>query len=367
MKKLFFAWLLTGWLTVGLAQERTIDFPDVPGYVTLVTDLHIHSIFSDGSVWPDIRIQEALLDGLDAIAVTEHLEYQPHKKDLPHPDRNRAYELALEYAKGKDLLVIPGVEITRNMPPGHSNAIFVQDANKFLIEDPLEVFREAKKQGAYVFWNHPNWTAQRSDGVATLTDLHRQLLKEKLLHGIEVVNELTFSDEAMALAKEHQLAMLGTSDIHGLIDWLFEVPEGGHRPVTLVFAKERSLEGIKEGLFARRTVIWNKNNLIGEEAVLQPLIQASIQVDSASYGGKSEVLTVQLKNSSDARYVLRNQSGYTLHTTTDLVELAPQSITEIQVKTLQRMEQVELKFEVLNALIAPNQHPQLKISVEVGS
>ena len=50
------------------AQSRFIEFPDVDGYQTLVVDLHIHSIFSDGDVWPSIRVQESLLDGLDLMA-----------------------------------------------------------------------------------------------------------------------------------------------------------------------------------------------------------------------------------------------------------------------------------------------------------
>ena len=45
----------------------------------------MHSVFSDGSVWPDIRVQEAIRDGLDVIATTEHIEYQPWKDDIPHP------------------------------------------------------------------------------------------------------------------------------------------------------------------------------------------------------------------------------------------------------------------------------------------
>jgi hypothetical protein len=56
------------------------------------------------------------MDGLDAISITDHLEYQPKQEDIPHPDRNRGYELALESAMETELLVIPGVEITRPMP-----------------------------------------------------------------------------------------------------------------------------------------------------------------------------------------------------------------------------------------------------------
>ena len=43
------------------------------------TDLHIHTVFSDGAVWPSIRVEEARKEGLDLIAMTEHLEYQPHQ------------------------------------------------------------------------------------------------------------------------------------------------------------------------------------------------------------------------------------------------------------------------------------------------
>lgn len=95
---------------------KSSKFPDIPGYLTLKCDFHQHTVFSDGSVWPNIRVQEALKDGVDAIALTDHLEYQPHKIDIPHPNRNRSYEIALKEAEGKDLIVIRGGEITRDMP-----------------------------------------------------------------------------------------------------------------------------------------------------------------------------------------------------------------------------------------------------------
>lgn len=74
---------------------REIVFPDTGDRLTLVVDLHTHSVFSDGHVWPKIRVEEALRDGLDALAITEHLEWQPHLEDIPHPDRNRSFEEAV--------------------------------------------------------------------------------------------------------------------------------------------------------------------------------------------------------------------------------------------------------------------------------
>ena len=249
------------------------------------------------------------------------------------------------------------------MPPGHNNAIFIEDANALLQDDAVDVFREAKRQGGFAFWNHPNWTSQRPSGISELTDLHRQLIRDGLLHGIEVVNELTYSDEALQIALDNDLTILGTSDVHGLIDWSFKVPEGGHRSITLVFATERSSAGIEEALHAGRTVAWFNNTLIGKEEHLVPLIKASLTVTEASYSADTTVLTVTIENSSDAEYVLDNQSGFTLHANTDLVTLQPQGTTTLQVKTIERRDAISLRFEVLNAITAPGVHPQLVLDV----
>jgi len=47
--------------------------PDISGYQTVLCDFHIHTMFSDGSVWPTVRVQEAWMEGLDAISITDHL------------------------------------------------------------------------------------------------------------------------------------------------------------------------------------------------------------------------------------------------------------------------------------------------------
>ena len=63
--------------------RRSVKIPDIPGYRTLKCDFHIHTVFSDGAVWPSVRSEEAWREGLDAIAITEHIESQPHAADLP--------------------------------------------------------------------------------------------------------------------------------------------------------------------------------------------------------------------------------------------------------------------------------------------
>ncbi|MAG20619.1 MAG: Sb-PDE family phosphodiesterase [Candidatus Marinimicrobia bacterium] len=346
-------------------HDRVIRFPDVQGYKTLTCDLHMHTVFSDGDVWPIIRVDEAIRDGLDVIAITEHLEYQPHKEDIPNPDRNRSHVVASNRAEGHDLIILNGSEITRQMPPGHSNAVFVKDANKLLHEDAMDVFREAKRQDAFVFWNHPNWLSQTPNGIVPLSDIHKDLIKKKLLHGIEVVNDTTYSDEAVQIALDYNLTMLGTSDIHGLVDWQYRVPQGGHRPVTLVFAKEKSAEAVKKALTKRRTVVWFNNLLIGRETEMMPLLEASIKIDAASYRGNSDVAEVILKNYSDSKFILSNRGKFNFQAKGDLVTVPPHSTVTLLVKTLKRLSSFEIKFEVMNVLTAPRSHPTITFFVAV--
>lgn len=365
---------------------RKIFFPDIDGYKTLLTDFHQHTVFSDGSVWPTIRVEEAIKDGLDAISLTEHLEYQPYSKDIPNPDRNRAYNIAKSFAKNKNksldrkLIVINGQEITRSMPPGHINAIFLNDANKLLHpKDSIKGILAANKQDAFVFWNHPAWPAQRSDGIAKLDEFHKYLIEKKLLHGIEVVNELYYSEEALRLALENDLTIMGTSDIHGLIDWLFKVPDDnessngtlpGHRPVTIIFSKDKSEDGIKDALFAGRTAVFYNELLIGKEENLKPLVEKCLVINNIndlelgySEDGKSTIKKVEIKNVSDAPFILKNLNSFTFETNSDIINIMPNSIHSISVKTKGGTLN-ELKFEVLNGIIAPKKY--LNISLQIA-
>ena len=113
----------------GKAQVRNeIRVPDPEGYRTLKCDFHIHTVFSDGLVWPTVRVDEAYREGLDAIALTEHLEYRPHRQDII-ASHNRSYEIAEKTARNNQVILIRGSEITRPMAPGHFNAIFLNDCD----------------------------------------------------------------------------------------------------------------------------------------------------------------------------------------------------------------------------------------------
>jgi predicted metal-dependent phosphoesterase TrpH len=361
---------------------RHIVFPDTAQFKTLVVDLHTHSVFSDGHVWPKIRVAEALRDGLDAMAVTEHLEYQPHRADIPHEDRNRAIVAAQEAAAGSDLIIVAGSEITRQFPAGHINAVFIEDANALFqvdnapedVSDASAYYTQANKwpaqnavdaahsQGAFIFWNHPYWTAQKPDGIARMNKFHRANIKSDKLHGIEIANGQDYSAEAHAIALKYDLALIGVSDVHDLIDWDYEPHNGGHRPVNLVLATDKSAAALKQALFEKRTLVWFRNILIGRKPEMDAMLSASLSITTASYRTGTEVLDVTIENVSDASFELKNMTKMTFMDHADRIVVAPNTTTKITVKPGKLAKQIELKFEVQNALLAPGKHPRISLT-----
>ena len=344
------------------SQKRKVFFKSPAGVYFISSDLHIHSVFSDGAVWPTVRVDEAIRDSLDLISLTEHLEYQSHISDIPHTNRNRSFQIAGGYVQKKPLAVVHGTEITKPMPPGHFNAIFIKDANKFFDKnkEPLSFINginEANNQGAFVFWNHPMWEANRSDGIAKLDPIHKEVINKKLLHGIEVVNFDTFSEEAMQIALDNELTMMGTSDVHVLIDWDFNKKEESfHRPITFIMSKNRTIKSIRDALFNGDTFIWYRDLIIGKSNNLKQVIQNNLKVISKGYGFKGrkvEILQVELINKSVAPISLNYIGEYTFHNDYKFIELKPRSSKTIYVKTKKIKETVSLEFEILNYVIAP--------------
>jgi hypothetical protein len=262
-------------LRPALAAEvrREIHFPDLVGYQTIQCDLHMHTVFSDGQVWPPVRVVEAWRQGLDAISITDHIEYQPHQDDVK-TNHNRPYELSREAAKIHGVLLVKGAEITRDTPPGHFNATFLKDIYSLDTEDFLEVIKRANEQGAFVVWNHQEWKGPEN---GRWLDVHTTMVNNKWLHAMEVANGGTYYPSAHKWCLEKGLTMIGASDIHEP-DRREASTVDGHRTMTLVFVKERTLDGLKESLQQGRTIVWYKDQLIGRKEWLEPLFAKCVQV-----------------------------------------------------------------------------------------
>ena len=167
-----------------LFYRNEIVIPGFDGYQTLKCDFHIHTCFSDGTVWPNVRVDEAWQEGLDAIAMTDHLEYRPFD-GIVKADHNESYNIAKREADNLGFILIKGAEITRGKPLGHLNAIFIKDANSLDVDDPLKAIDIALEQGGYIIWNHPGWP----DNKSTMYEIHEQLIAAGKISAYELIKE----------------------------------------------------------------------------------------------------------------------------------------------------------------------------------
>lgn len=317
----------------------------VNGYNVYKADLHTHSVYSDGCVTPQFRVKEAWLEGLDIIAVTEHIEYRPFENEFAQylkvdgkfePDLNAAVKLAQKEAAMWDIFVIPGTEITRHgRDIGHFNALFTQDNNLIYDEDPLQAMRNAKKQGALVMHNHPGWIRKSID----FTKTEKKAYAEGLIDGVEVMNYNEFYPGIIDRVQTYGQFIAANTDVHASAAEDFNSHEY-MRPMTLIFATERTEPGLREALDAGRTLAFGFNTICGKESLLVAFFKASVSVKKLS--DKAYMLT----NETSVPYVIKIDGRNPIH-------LDPFSTIRIEGAT---------QFRVMNMFCAKMSHPVVKLS-----
>ena len=295
-------------LTVNFAREigsvpakRVITIPKVGEFLVLKGDFHIHTLLSDGVVWPTQRVVEADGNGLDVIAITDHIEVRPrldgrNKRDkngkpmnipirVESEHHNSSYELAKAEADKRKLLLVHGTEITKfRMPPGHFNALFIKDTNKIAarVDDYRKMFQEVVAQGGFLVWNHPGWQSPQKGGIkkgapSVFTEEHQEIYKNGWMHGIEAFNGREFYPVVTNWCTQRNLAVFANSDIHNSE---FETygARNPRRPVTLVLAREKTLESVREAFFDTRTIGWAADMIFGQEKWVRPLFDACVEI-----------------------------------------------------------------------------------------
>lgn len=339
--------------TGALAQVRhEIQIPDILGYKTLKCDLHMHTVFSDGLVWPTVRVDEAWREGFDVISITDHIEYQPHKDDVP-TNHNRPYDIALSRAKARGILLIRGTEITRQTPPGHFNAIFLSDVNPLDTKDLLDAMAAAKEQGAYIWWNHPGWKPDREGWF----DIHTTLYDNGYMNGIEVVNGGSYYPLAHKWAMERGLTFMANSDIHQPSLRETTTPEN-HRSMTLVFAEAKTEAAVKEAFLKGRTAIWYKDRIIGRQPYVEALFNASVQMTGFEYAGP-DVVCVEVENGSDVPVMLTRAGKLGPASVT----LDPHTMARVRTKVGRGEGDAVFEYTVDNFLVAPGQGLPVHLSI----
>ena len=165
-----------------------------------LADLHIHTIYSDGSATVEEVLRKAVSLGLDTIAITDHNEIEGAVK---------ARELALSWNLGVEVIV--GEEITT--ADGHVVGLFLKDRIRPLLSAEATV-DEIHRQGGLAVAVHPFslWLKLfRCGGVGKLADRLQ-------FDAIETVNGSPTEGLGNILAgrfnRGKKLAGVGGSDAH---------------------------------------------------------------------------------------------------------------------------------------------------------
>jgi predicted metal-dependent phosphoesterase TrpH len=166
----------------------------------ILADLHMHTHWShDCSIDVDELLDHAEAEGLGAIAITDHNVF------------GGALE-AVEKARGRDLIVIPGEEVKTD-DQGEVIGLFLREEipRGMSFEDTVGAIRE---QEGIVYLPHP---FDRMHAIPYPATLHRHLHE---LDVLEVYNARLlfegYNDEALRFARKYGLPMGAGSDAHVL-------------------------------------------------------------------------------------------------------------------------------------------------------
>lgn len=352
--------------------RKEIVLPQVNGYNVYKADLHSHTVFSDGQVMPELRVREAWKDGLDVIAITDHIEYRKneaamvehlvkyadkkHKEAVNHRipqngeitkdgimvDLNYSVKLAQKAAKGYGLTIIPGTEITRDVSvAGHYNALFTTDNNLIFAPDTYQSIKNAKAQGALIMHNHPGWRKTSLD----YSDLDKIVYEEGLIDGVEVMNGDEFYPGIIERTAQKGIFISANTDIHATTSEEYR-SVGYDRPMTLIVAKDKSLESLREALEQNRTLAFGFGTLCGAEQLLKDFFAASVKVERIS----SKV--VQLTNLTSVSYTLQKDGS-------NQVVLPAMSSIRVSVAK----DAKTLDMAVLNMWCGTQKHPVVEIQL----
>ena len=306
--------------------------PTVDGLNCYTADLHVHTFFSDGEVSPAERVKEAWIDGLDILAITDHIETRRYERTMlkflkgysankegfdpintrcsrgQHADErgivsdlNLSVNLALKAAENyPEITIIKGTEISREPEHiGHYCALFTKDNNTIYSTDDAQAIRNARAQGALITHNHPGWERLST----AYTEFEKKIYAEGLIDGIEVTNGKDFYPEIVRRAVEKKLYMVSATDIHATTASIYG-KQKIYRDMTLIFASDKSEEALRKAFGEQKTLGYCGGYIIGEESLLKKFFVASV---SAKYAGSSRKGDkIVLTNHTSFDYVLKH-------------------------------------------------------------
>jgi len=191
-------------------------------------DLHVHSWYSkDNPSRPKNIVKKVVAKKLDAVSITDH-------------DTTKAWPKFKELGKKYNIPIVYGQEVSlfenSKKCTGHMLALFINEQVKSTM--PLDAIDEIKKQGGIAIMAHP-------------FDRHPYPYPKavgKFVHGIEVMNSRSYSDEAnekaLKLATKLNKTKTAGSDAH----LTFEIGR------AFTYAKFDTLEEFRKSLLNGKTI-----------------------------------------------------------------------------------------------------------------
>lgn len=345
-------------------HRREFILPQVNGFNIYKADLHVHTVYSDGMLSGRGRVEEAYSDGLDIIAITDHIEYRPNEGKFlkatqgyhPEPptvkkdrsasrvDLNVPFQDAYKPGQRLGIMVIPGVEITRHPDKvGHYNALFIKDANTIYHKDAEQSIRNAKAQGALIMHNHPGWRRKTVDK----NEFHEKIYREGLIDGVELVNGGSFGAKLIKRCIDEKLFMAAATDIHKTSAQYFAYRDY-FRTCTFILSKKFTEDAIKDALVKDRTLAYAYDNIIGAEKLLKSYFEAAVTMKVIYTSSKGDK-TVALTNMTSIPYqIRRGKKG------------AGIALDPFHTITFKVAKDKDLGFTVLNLWTADEEHPNGK-------
>ena len=158
-----------------------------------------------------------------------------------------------------------------------------------------------------------------------------------------------FYPKAISRAHTKNLFVSANTDIHDSATETYRA-QGHRRNMTLIFAKENTLEALREAIEARRTLAYSFGTIAGDEQLLKDLFTASVRTSVLHTGAKGR-RTVSLTNNSSVQYVLR------------LPGQNPFILNPFSTVTTTVAQNRPLRLTVENMWYSEQDHPQIELTL----
>ena len=168
-----------------------------------------------------------------------------------------------------------------------------------------------------------------------------------LIDGVEVMNGSAFYPGIIDRVQDRGLFIAACTDVHA--GTASKYRNGGNmRPMTLILAKDKTMESVREALEAKRTIAAGFGTLCGEEQLLKDFFAAGMKMEIIRRTSSGTELL--LTNLTSIPYIIQCENA-------NWQRLNP--FTSLRFKVGKKEH--ALKFEVLNMYCRSDRHPVVEL------